>query len=172
MRGLYPWPCPGPLRLDQGLYPALKRSSSKTPAAIQNAFWSCLTFLPYTALANRGLPSISCALKIALSDLSRSTRPLCRHRVARSEVQDLLDVVNQAVEHPLNNEFDPSSALPAQSDGKPVSTLIGDSKLVHPVSQRICINAQNIGGSSRAVDLAVCHVQYAANVICDQLIQF
>ena len=33
--------------------------------------------------------------------------PLCRHPIALSEVQHLLDVVNQAVEHPLYVDFDP-----------------------------------------------------------------
>ena len=35
--------------------------------------------------------------------------PLCSHRITRPEVQDFLNIVNQAVEHPLNIDFDPPS---------------------------------------------------------------
>ena len=35
--------------------------------------------------------------------------PLARHRKAPSEVEDLLNIVNQAVEHPLYVNFDSSS---------------------------------------------------------------
>ena len=40
---------------------------------------------------------------LCLSHLS-----LCRHRITRPEVQNLLDIVHQAVEHPLYIDLDPT----------------------------------------------------------------
>jgi len=44
---------------------------------------------------------------------------LCSHRIARSKVEHLLDVVNHTIEHPLNTHLDPTSKC------KPVHFLAG-----------------------------------------------